>query len=75
MWKMTFTVIGFALLGIDKFVTNIAAPLGELGVADAYVDIIKAAVGEAYDTVAAIGLAILGISSLPSRSKPESLIA
>lgn len=71
MWRMTFTVIGFILLGVDKFITNIEAPLGDLGVGEAYVDIMKAAVGEAYDTVAAIGLAILGISSLPER-KPKT---
>ena len=69
---MTFTVIGFALLGLDAFVTEIEVPLGDLGVRAAVVDILHAFIGHAYDTVAAIGLAILGITSLPSRKKDDT---
>lgn len=66
-WKMTFTVIGFILLGADKYVTDITQPLLDLGVGTPYIEIVKSAIGQAYDTVAAVGLAILGISSLPPR--------
>ena len=71
IWKMTFTVVGFALLGFDAFVTSIEVPLEDLGVGTPYINIAHAFIGHTYDTIAAIGLAILGISSLPPRKKEE----
>jgi hypothetical protein len=64
---MSFTVAGFVLLGLSKFIAQIEAPLMELNVARPYIEIASEFVGSAYDTVAAVGLAILGISSLPPR--------
>lgn len=70
MWKLSFTVIGFLLLGADKFVTEIEPELISLGVSEAYVGIARDFVGQSYDVLAAIGLAILGIN-LPERKKEE----
>ncbi len=72
IWKVSFTVFALMLFGIDKFVGVAEADLSALGVSEPVINLVQLGIGHTYDTLAAIALAILGISNLPFRvRKPD----